>query len=547
MPSLLLGPILRYVSESEATVWVETSAPCEVAVAGATTRTFEVEGHHYAVVHVAGLAPGSDHLYDVELDGEHRWPEPGSGFPPSSIRTPSPNGAFRLGFGSCRMALPHEPPFTLSASQDPRGHGIDALRALALRMAKSPPETWPDALLMLGDQIYADDLSPAMKAVAGSREDTDPSPKDEVYGFSEFALAYREAWIEPAIRWLLSTVPTLMVFDDHEIHAEWKISQQWLDEKRREPWYEQRVTDGLMAYWIYQHLGNLTPEELAESDVLERVRAADDAADVLRAFARDADRQAGASRWSFCRDLGHSRLIVIDSRAGRELAPGKRRMVDDEEWAWIEEHASGDFDHLLLASSVPFLLGPGLHHLEAWNEAVCDGAWGRWVARLGERLRRIAVLDHWASFQASLRRVTALLEAAATGRLGAPPRSLLLLSGDVHHSYLAEVGFRVGTGARSAVWQVVCSPYRKELAPREKLTMRFANSRAGEAIGCLLARLVGSADQRIRWRIVGDPSYENHVATLDLAPGRAELLIETTAGSDWRRPELGREFEHLLA
>ncbi|HEV2773747.1 MAG TPA: hypothetical protein VGV57_13145, partial [Thermoleophilaceae bacterium] len=119
--------------------------------------------------------------------------------------------------------------------------------------------------------------------------------------------------------------------------------------------------------------------------------------------------------------------------------------------------------------------------------------------------------------------------------------------GDVHHSYLAEVGFRVGTGARSVVWQVVCSPYRKELAPREKLTMRFANSRAGEAIGRLLARLVGSTDQRIRWRIVGDPSYENHVATLDLAPGRAELLIETTAGSDWRRPELGREFEHLLA
>ncbi len=31
-------------------------------------------------------------------------------------------------------------------------------------MAKSPPETWPDALLMLGDQIYADDLSPAIKA-----------------------------------------------------------------------------------------------------------------------------------------------------------------------------------------------------------------------------------------------------------------------------------------------------------------------------------------------------------------------------------------------
>jgi hypothetical protein len=27
----------------------------------------------------------------------------------------------------------------------------------------------------------------------------------------------------------------------------------------------------------------------------------------------------------------------------------------------------GDFDHLLLGTSLPALLGPGVHHLEAWN------------------------------------------------------------------------------------------------------------------------------------------------------------------------------------
>ena len=40
------------------------------------------------------------------------------------------------------------------------------------------------------------------------------------------------------------------------------------------------------------------------------------------------------------------------------------------------ESCRGDFDHLLLASSVPFFLTPGLHLIEAWNEAVADGAWG---------------------------------------------------------------------------------------------------------------------------------------------------------------------------
>ena len=34
MPDLVLGPLLRHVSETEATVWVETSDACEVEILG---------------------------------------------------------------------------------------------------------------------------------------------------------------------------------------------------------------------------------------------------------------------------------------------------------------------------------------------------------------------------------------------------------------------------------------------------------------------------------------------------------------------------------
>jgi len=538
--------MLRYLGPSGATIWVETDAPCEVSVLGASASTFAVEDHHYALVHVTGLEPGEAYPYSVELDGRPAWPAPDWEFPPSAIHTTFPGHSVRLAFGSCRMALPHEPPYTCSRSEDRRGHGVDALRALALRMAASAPDTWPDALLMLGDQIYADDLSPQLLATTERRKDH-RAPQDELASFSEYALAYREAWSEPAIRWLLSTVPTMMVFDDHEIHAEWKISQAWADEVRRQPWYERRVTDGLMAYWLYQHLGNLSPDELVDSEIFARVRGAGDGGSVLREFARDADREAGASRWSFCRDLGSSRLVVIDSRAGRELTPGRRRMIGEAEWEWVERQAAGDFDHLLLASSVPFLLGHGLHYLEAWNEAVCNGAWGQRAARLGERIRRALVLDHWASFQHSFRRLVDLLHAVVGGELGGPPDSVLLLSGDVHHSYLAEIGFPAGTRSQAAAWQAVCSPYRKDLHTKEKLSMRFANSRAGAAIGCTLDRLVGVPQPSIGWRLAEDPSYENHVATLDLSPGHAALRVETTEGSDWRGPRLRTEFERRLA
>ena len=74
MSELVLGPLLRYVGEREATIWVETDCACEVEVLAARTPTFEVDGHHYALVRVEGLEPGTSTPYEVHVDGECRWP-----------------------------------------------------------------------------------------------------------------------------------------------------------------------------------------------------------------------------------------------------------------------------------------------------------------------------------------------------------------------------------------------------------------------------------------------------------------------------------------
>lgn len=73
MAGLRLGPLLRYVDADSATVWVETDRPCVVHVhcddgtAGAE-HTWQVAGHHYALVPVTGLAPGSETPYRVLLE-----------------------------------------------------------------------------------------------------------------------------------------------------------------------------------------------------------------------------------------------------------------------------------------------------------------------------------------------------------------------------------------------------------------------------------------------------------------------------------------------
>jgi len=547
MSALILGPLLRYADSSSATVWVQTDGPCRVEIAGHTADTWAIEGHHFALVVVDGLTPGADLPYEVRLDGALAWPPPDSPFPPSTIRALDAEGALRLAFGSCRMTLPHAPPYTLRSDEDAAGHGIDALRAFALRAAREGGgPALPDMLLLLGDQIYADQPSPALREELERRPRPPDAPEGELDGFDEYALSYRHAWEEPAIRWLLSTVPTTMVFDDHEIHAEWRISDGWMREMTAEPWFDRHVRCGLMAYWVFQHLGNLAPRELRDSTLFEAVRSGPDGGAALAAAMDDAGHQRGHSRWSYARDIGRARLVVVDSRAGRDVTPGRRRIVGDEEWAWIREQAAVPASHLLLASSVPVLLAPGLHHLQAWDEAVADGAWGRPLRRAGEKIRRLAVLDHWASFDESFRRMMALVDDAAHGRLGPAPASVVLLSGDVHHCYLAEVGFRPGRGARAPVWQAVCSAFRKELEPRERRAIAFGHSRTAERLARRLSRGAGVPPLPVDWRVVERPDYANQVATLTLRGEDAHLRVEAVVDGTHERPLLREAFAREL-
>src|ERR671910_3002088 len=302
MGELVLVPVIRFVAPHEATVWVETDSPCEVEVLGSAERTFALDGHHYALVRVRGLEPGSAHPYEVRLDGEPRWPPPGSQLPPSAIRTPDSGGPIEVVFGSCRVALPHEPPFTLSKDEHPLGREHDALRTLALEMISGTRSRWPDLLLMLGDQVYVDEGSPRVREWIRSRRDVSTPPGEEVANFEEYTRLYKESWGEPVMRWLLSVLPTSMVIDDHDMHDDWLISHEWIEEMRREPWWEEREIGGLMFFWVYPHLGQPSPRELEENPEYREAREAEDSAPVLRRFAAHEGRVAEGKWWRLCSD-----------------------------------------------------------------------------------------------------------------------------------------------------------------------------------------------------------------------------------------------------
>jgi len=313
----------------------------------------------------------------VGLSWDKAWPELDSSFPPSVIRTFDSHATLRFAFGSCRVAVPHEPPFTLTHQEDAtHGFEIDALRALTFRMRAQPENQWPQALLMLGDQIYADEVSPEMRKWIADRRDTSQPPGEEVADFEEFTRLYRDSWGQVDIRWLLSTIPSVMIFDDHDVNDDWNISHSWVQGMRAKPWWQQRIVGAFMSYWVYQHLGNLSPSELNEDALFAQMDDGrhEDFGRRLREFAMQADNCPDSYRWSFCRDFGDVRLVVVDSRAGRMLASDRRDMPDENEWRWLESKGSGDFRHLLIGTSLPGFMGPGFPYLEAWNGAVGNGA-----------------------------------------------------------------------------------------------------------------------------------------------------------------------------
>ncbi|GGM36798.1 alkaline phosphatase [Micromonospora sonchi] len=569
MPAqLLIGPLLRRIVGTRATVWVETTAPAVVTVrtaggATGTASTFSAYDHHYALVVVAGLTPDSATTYQVLIDDEVVWPLPEGRFPPSVIRTRAADDRdqpVRLLFGSCRETTQHATTRRLPP---------DALDAYARRIMADPdPAALPDLLVMLGDQVYADETSPTVKRLLHRRRRRPPgAPGDQVVSFDEYTKLYLESWSDPEIRWLLSTVPSVMIFDDHEIIDDWNTSAFWRADMRAQPWWAERIASGLASYWVYQHLGNLHPDEITADPVFTRVRAAEDATEVLREFGARVDTEADLAhatgppsssaadraarsalpperadsyQWSYSLDLGRTRLVMLDTRCSRVLQPGRRAMLPAGEWSWFVDRAHGDYDHLVVGSSLPWLLPPGIHHVEAWNEQLADSP-RSWVVALAERLRRGLDLEHWGAFRRSFEGLGALFARIGSGTPGTPgdrkgagpayppPASINVLSGDVHHSYVARVRF-ADPGVRTPVHQLTCSPFHNQVPAGLRPLMRLGWARGPAGAARALARTAGVPRPAMTWRKLAGPYFGNAVATLTHAGRNAEVIMEGTTG-----------------
>jgi hypothetical protein len=191
----------------------------------------------------------------------------------------------------------------------------------------------------------------------------------------------------------------------------------------------------------------------------------------------------------------------------------------------VSDRATGDVEHLVLGTSLPWLLPHAIGDLQSISQIAA--ARPGWRGRLGETIRQAGDLEHWQAFRSSFDRLTQMVTAAATGPDA--PVSISVLSGDVHHSYAAQVdlpgsGDAPGRGA-SAVHQLTCSPVHNVVDWFIRPGFRLGWSRTIARATRWWAGRAGVPPLEVTWHRLAGPLFGNTVATLDLDGRHAEVTF----------------------
>ena len=347
---------------------------------GCRERTFHVEGHHYALVHCTGLEPGTTTPYEVRLDGERVWPEPDTPYPPS-VDAHARAATGRSGSPGARAACARRTSrrTRCARTSTPRGARSTRCACSPTTCAATSPREWPHALVLLGDQVYADEV-----VARGARVHPRHARRDDPAGRDR-----RE------LRGVHAAVPRGVVGAAHPLAA---LDGAVGDDLRR-PRRPRRLEhvqdvgrddagDRLVGRAHHRRLLHATgststwatssPEHLAEDELYARLRAgrgrraaparvrvprrprggrhALELLPRLRPHAAGDDRLARRPRARPARG-------PLDARPGRVgVARGSTPRATSTTCC--------------SARRCRCSCAPALHYLESWNEAVCNGAWG---------------------------------------------------------------------------------------------------------------------------------------------------------------------------
>lgn len=521
----LIGPIVRATTASEVVIWAEFALPCKVTVIATPLHNLEAEtvqvtastllagGHAYLSARLNGLQPSTWYTYALHIEDKTDNYDVAQSALWQGFRTFAAPGEaneqpLRVAYGSCRKL------------DQPEKDTLAAFGRWLREHSERREQEWPHLLLMIGDQIYADQPPPSLVA-------RQPELGREASRFEEFALLYQHAWSSHEdVRQALAALPTFMLFDDHEITNNWNAEPNWQEKALRQG-QEQTIVDGLVAYWLYQGWGNLLPGATYTHPLLDvtlnALQSGKDCLGDLRDCVRTTLTGGTTLPWHytvatqpaiFVTNTRTERTAQLTSSDDALYAPipimGEQQMGELQQWL-----AGNPSPVTLLVSSVPLLLPPVIGMIEylsglrPWHaQSGLPKRLGNWFARKQLAVARKAGFDHWPLYARSWQRLLQLLEQH--------PGTALVLSGDVHFSYGVSAQTTSATAPR--LYQFVCTPLQNALAPSDRRKIEWQSLIRHLRYGKLSMRMLPLRDEGTSGAIKRDILYQDALAILTLQP-----------------------------
>lgn len=543
LPDILAGPILRRAMPQRLVMWLVASRPLDLQL---TLCTDDLSQQHDLESATTRLAVGRHahlHLIDLPLDDAlprdvriaydlaYRANAEGGVNAEGEVSTEGKGTGWRSmrdwGEALCYDGEPL-PTLVLRSRYDNLLHGscrkphhaspdglVRADRWLSERHADSAAR--PAALLMTGDQIYADDVAgpmlaaihaliarlglydeclegteiasgselyardetyyhrdellPAIRSTEALREKffggvrkpifTTVSAENHLITFAELLAMYLLVWsptpwrlIEvevpqlaaeeqdryraeqhhidafvaglPGVARLFAHLPTLMIFDDHDVTDDWNLSAAWEAAVYEHPFSRRIVGNALIAYLLCQGWGN-DPDGLAEPLAASR-EWLDSAGHDGRLDGETHDRLVTHllrfTGWGYTLD-STPRLVVLDTRTRRWRSERRRHHPS----GLMDWEALSEFQQELLEEPSVIIVSPA----PIFGVKLIEGI-QRVFTWFGKPL--LVDAENWMAHPGAAHTMLNILRHSRT------PQRYVILSGDVHYSFVYAITLR---------------------------------------------------------------------------------------------------------
>lgn len=245
----------------------------------------------------------------------------------------------------------------------------------------------------------------------------------------------------------MAHLPCLMIFDDHDITDDWNLSAQWEETAYGHPFSKRIIGNALLAYMLCQGWGN-NPDAFGSMLEKTRLLSATGQDHYLDSEVQDSliDELLNFQKWHYVLPTRPA-LVVLDTRTRRWRSEMNLKQPSGLlDWEALSELQQELLDHpsAIIVSPAPIF---GVKLIETVQRVF---SW------CGYPL--LVDAENWMAHRGAAQVILNIFRHSRT------PGNYVVLSGDVHYSFVYEVLIR-HRKAGPRIWQITSSGIKNEFPP----------------------------------------------------------------------------------